>query len=382
MVGERELEIRPVESRRDLDRFIRVPWPIYAADPHWVPPLIFERRQHLSSHNPYFEHARWRAWVAWRDGRPVGRISAQVDDLYLQRYPERTGFFGMLEAEPDPAVFQALLGTAEGWLRGEGMERVQGPFNLSINQECGLLVDGFDTPPYVMMGHAPPYYGEALEAAGYAGVRDLLAYHYRLLPERSMPRVMQKLVARFKQRLQVRPLRRADLAREMETLRDIFNDAWSGNWGFLPYTAEEFRVMGKDLSLLVGEDMIQIAELDGEAVAFIVVLPNLNEAIRDLNGRLLPFGWARLLWRLKVRCPKSGRVPLMGVRKQYQNTRLGPALAFMVIDAARAGVMRRGIRDLEMSWILEDNAGMRSILESAGATISKRYRIYQKTLQP
>jgi GNAT superfamily N-acetyltransferase len=380
MAAETPVEIRPVESRRDLDRFIRVPWPIYASDPNWIPPLIFERRQHLSSHNPYFEHARWQAWVAYRSGRPVGRITAQIDELYLQRYQEPTGFFGLLEAEQDPALFGALFQTAEEWLREQGMTQIQGPFNLSINQECGLLVDGFDTPPSVMMGHALPYYQDAVESAGYDKAKELLAYQYQLLPRREMPPIMLKLIGKYRERLQIRPLCRSRLEQEMETLRDIFNDAWSENWGFLPYTAEEFRVMGKDLTMLVGEDMIQIAELDGDAVAFIVVLPNINEAIRDLDGRLLPFGWARLLWRLKVGYPKTGRVPLMGVRKKYQNTRLGPALAFLVIDAVKEGVIRRGIRDLEMSWVLDDNAGMRSVLEAAGAVISKRYRIYQKSL--
>jgi len=371
------VEIRPVEGRGDLTRFIRVPWPIYASDPNWVPPLIFERRQHLSAKNPYFQHARWRAWTAHRDGLPVGRISAQVDDLYLQRYPDRTGFFGMLEAVDDPAVFHALFRVAERWLEGEGMERVVGPFNLSINQECGLLVEGFDTPPSVMMGHALPYYHARVEEQGYRSVKDLLAYHLR--PDFEAPAVMTALLNKHRDRIRVRPLRRSDLSRELEILRDIFNDAWSENWGFIPFTEQEFHVMGKDLSLLVSEGMIQIAELDGEPVAFLAVLPNVNEVIRDLNGHLLPFGWARLLWRLKVRFPQTMRVPLMGVRKKLQHTRLGPLLALLVIDVARQEVIPLGVKDVEMSWILEDNAGIRNILETIGGVVYKRYRMFEKS---
>ena len=372
------IEIRPVRSRRELTRFIRVPWPLYRSDPNWVPPLVLERRQHLSGHNPYFKHARWQAWVAYRDGLAVGRISAQIDDLYLERYQDATGFFGMLEAVDDPEVFAALFATAENWLAEAGMKRVVGPFNLSLNQECGLLVDGFDTPPSVMMGHARPYYKEAIEQLGYAPVKDLLAYHLR--PDFEAPPLMKTLISRHGARIRVRPLRKSALARELEILRDIFNDAWSENWGFVPFTADEFARMGKDLSMLVSEGMVQIAELDGEPVAFLVVLPNLNEVIGDLNGRLLPFGWAKLLWRLKVKFPRTMRVPLMGVRKKLQRTRLGPLLAFLVIDAGRQKVIPLGVQDVEMSWILEENTAMRNILETLGGVVYKRYRVFEKRL--
>jgi len=376
--GDQPLEIRPVRGRRDLERFIRVPWGVYARDGSWVPPLRLERKQHFSSHNPYFKHARWQGWVAWRDQVPVGRISAQVDDLYLERYGDATGFFGHIEAVDDRAVFAGLFRAAERWLAEQGMRRVLGPFNLSINQECGLLVEGFDTPPSVMMGYALPYYATAVEAAGYVPAKDLLAY--RIAPDFEAPTVMQALTRRYQQRLRVRPMRRSELKSELERLRDLFNDAWSQNWGFVPFTEDEFQAMGRDLSLLVGQDLIQIAELDGEPVAFIAALPNLNEAIRDLDGRLLPFGWARLLWRLKVRHPRTARVALMGVRRRYQQTRLGPGLAFLVIDAVRQGLIRRGVEEVELSWILEDNAGMRNIIETIGGSVYKRYRLFEKIL--
>lgn len=372
------LRIEPVDGRRDRARFLRLPHAIYRDDPAWIAPLTLERREHLSRKNPYFEHAEWRAWIAWRGARPVGRITAQVDRLHLERHQDATGFFGMIEAEDRAETFQALLDTAERWLRTQGMRRVRGPFSFSINDESGLLVEGFETPPMVMMGHARRYYGPRVEACGYVKAMDLLAY--RLATEAEAPAALRALAARLDERVRVRPLRRRDFPREIETLRDIFNDAWSENWGFIPFTPAEFEELGRNLRLLLDDDFIQIAEVDGRPAAMAVALPNLNEAARDLNGRLLPLGWLKLLWRLKVRFPSSGRVPLLGVRKCYQNSLLGPALAYMVIDALAKPVRRRGIEMMELSWILETNRRMRAILEDMGADAYKRYRVYEKTL--
>ena len=372
------IQVRPLGGTRDLRRFIRFPWSVYATDPNWVPPLLLERRQHLSPRNPVFAHTRWRAWLAWRGQEVVGRITAQISSLHLQRYADATGFFGMLEAVDDAEVFARLLATAESWLQEQGMQRVLGPFNLSINEECGLLVDGLDTPPSVMMGHARPYYPAQVEGHGYVPHQDLLAY--RIRPDFDVPRVMRRLVDLAAPRVRLRTLRRSRLRQELEILRDIFNDAWSENWGFEPFTEAEFLEIGRVMMWLVPDDFVQIAEVDGEPAAMIIILPNVNEAIRDLNGRLAPLGWLKLLWRLKVRYPRTGRIPLMGVRKRYQHRRLGPALAFLVIDALREPVTRRGIGDVEMSWILESNAGMRNIIESIGGVAYKRYRIYGKTL--
>ena len=370
--------ISPVSCNRDLARFIAAPAPIYRDDPNWVAPLHFEQKQRLTSKNPFFEHARWQAWTAQRQGRIVGRISAQVDDLYQKQHGERVGYFGMLEALDDPALFTRLLETAENWLQEQGIRTIRGPFNLSINEECGLLIEGFDTPPYIMMGHARPWYAGHIEATGYHKGTDMLAYEIE--PDFEAPRVMTRLIDRETRHVQVRCLRRRQLQEELEILRDIFNDAWQENWGFVPFTAAEFADIGELLTLLVDDSLVQIAEIDGRPVAMIVAMPNINEAIRDLNGRLLPFGWAKLLWRLKVRHPQSARVALMGVRREFQNTRLGAALAFRVIDAVRWGMVKKGIRKVEMSWILEDNAGMRNIIETIGGRQTKRYRVYEKSL--
>jgi hypothetical protein len=372
------LRVVPVDGRLGLRRFIRLPWSIYRDDPAWVPPLLMERRQHFSSHNPFFEHAKCKFWLAYRGATPVGRISAQVDQLHLERYEDSTGFFGLLEAEDKAETFRVLMNTAETWLRDQGMRRVLGPFNLSINQECGLLVKGFDTPPMVMMGHARPYYSARVEENGYRKEKDLLAY--RIDSDFELTRAMRLVIKRAKKRVHIRPLRRSVFKEELRILQDIFEDAWSQNWGFVPFTRAEFEHMGKSFKLLLPDDQVQIAEVDGVPAAFMVAVPNVNEAIKDLNGKLFPLGWLKLLWRLKVAYPKSVRVALMGVRQRYQNSRLAAALAVMVVEAARPPAVMRGVLSAEMSWILDDNVGMRSIIESLGGKAYKLYRIYSKEL--
>jgi hypothetical protein len=372
------LTIVKVEKRKTLNEFIRLLWPLYKDDPAWVPPLMLERRMQLAPNSPFFEHADYSAWVAYRDRTPVGRISAQIDQLHLEAHQDATGFFGMLESENNPETFKALMETAENWLRTRGMQRVAGPFNLSVNQELGLLVEGFETPPSVMMGHALPYYAGRIEENGYRQKKDLLAYI--IDSDFKHPRAMQAIMARAKNRVKTRYLRKSEFKGELNLIRDIFNDAWSQNWGFVPFTDPEFQHLGKDLKMLVAEDLIAFAELDGEPAAFMVILPNINEIIRDLNGRLLPFGWLKLLWRLKVRYPTTARIPLMGVRCQYHDSMLGAALAFSMIAALQPPAVKHGIRQLELSWILEDNKGMRNILETVGSRVYKTYRIYSKEL--
>jgi hypothetical protein len=374
----RPLRIVKVDTRDTLNDFIRLLWPLYREDPAWVPPLILDRRMQVSPKNPFFEHATYSSWVAYRDGKPVGRISAQVDQLHLEQYQDATGFFGMLESENKSETFQALLATAENWLRKQGMRRIAGPYNLSINQEPGLLVEGFDTPPVYMMGHAHPYYGERIEACGYGMEKDLLAYIIDADFKHS--RAMQAILARSKKRIQTRFLRKSEFKAELNLIRDIFNDAWSQNWGYVPWTDHEFQHLGKDLKMVVDEDLVQFASVDGEPAAFMVILPNINEVIRDLNGRLLPFGWLKLLWRLKVKYPQTARIPLMGVRCRYQDSMIGAGLAFSVIAGLQPPAIKHGIKKLELSWILEDNKGMRNILESIGGRVYKTYRIYDKEL--
>jgi len=373
-----ELSIHPVRNSQELECFIRVPWTVYAGDRCWIPPLLFERKEHLSAKNPYFRHAEWQAWVAFRKGKPVGRISAQVDQLRLERFRDETGLFGFLEASDDPDTFQLLLETACDWLKERAMKRIQGPFNFSINDECGLLVEGFDTPPSFMMGHARPYYAGRIEALGYNKAKDLLAY--RLGTDFVVPKAMDRLTAKSSKRITVSPLRRTHVKEDLVILRDLFNDAWANNWGFVPFTREEFDELGRNLVHLVPRDFIQIAAVDGKPAAMIVVLPNLNEAARDLNGRLLPLGWLKLLWRLKRHKLRTARITLMGVRQEYQNSTIGIALAYKVIDAVRPPAAAQGIEEVEMSWVLEDNNRLRHIINTLGGDPYKRYRIYEKDI--
>jgi hypothetical protein len=374
----RAVRVSPVEGRRDRTRFVRVPWTVYAGDPNWVPPLIVERRQHLSRRNPFFAHARVRLWVAYRGEEPVGRISAQIDDLHLERHRDATGFFGLLEGLDDPAIFASLLSAAEDWLRQQGMRRVIGPFNLSINDEIGTLVDGFDTPPMFMMGHARPYYDARIRERGYRKAKDVVAYLRD--PKLPPPKVMQDVVRRTASRIHVRPFRLPHLKEELATLREIFNDAWAENWNYVPFTAAELDSLGSSLKLFIPPDFVQIAEVEGEPAAMIVAVPNLNEVIRDLDGRLFPGGLVRLLWRLGRRGPKSARIPLMGVLRKYQRSSLGMALVFHLLDAVQGPLVRRGVERLELSWTLEDNHAMRHIKERIGAHVYKTYRIYEKDL--
>lgn len=372
------VEIVEATSPRDLDEFIRLPGRLAAGDPAWVEPLHFERRQFLDPRrNPMFEHARVRLWLVRRDGRAVGRISAQMDRLAPPVEGRRAGFFGLLDARDDAAL-AALFDTAEGWLRAEGAELARGPFSLSVNQVSGLLVDGFAEPPSVMMDHHDPWLGPAVERRGYAKARDLLAY--RVDAERRMPEPMRRAAERASRSVRIRPLNPRRFAEEIRLVTDIFNDAWSGNWGFVPLTDAEIAAMARELRPILPPEFVQIAELDGRAAGFIVLLPNVNEAAAHLRGRLLPFGWAKLLWRLKVAGVRTARVPLMGVRRDAARTPAGKVLPIRLIHALDAPVRRRRLREIELSWLLEDNLPMRRLAEALGARVAKTYRIYEKPL--
>ena len=376
-----DVTVRRVEDRKSLKQFIRMPAVIYRGDPAWVQPLTAERLELLDKRkNPYFAHAEADYWIACRDGVPVGRISAQVDRLVEEARGERIGHFGMFECIDDAAVAKALFAAAQAWLEARDCTRIEGPYNLSINGEIGLLVDGFETPPALMMGHGRPYYGRLVEAQGFAKVKDVFAYELDLLkgPPARITRFVEASRRNPNYRLHEIDMRRYD--DELETVIDIFNDAWSDNWGFVPLTHAEARHMAKEIRPLIDNKCVQICYYKGEPMAMMVALYDLNSLIADLDGRLLPFGWLKLLWRLKVRYPERFRVPLMGVRKAHQNTRQGAAMALLLIEAIRQACVARGARWGELSWILEDNEGMRSILDEIGCRLYKTYRIYEKDL--
>lgn len=375
------LEVTPVRSKAELARFIRLPMRLNAGDPAYVAPLLMERHEALSPKtNPFFAHADVELWLATRNGRDVGRISAQIDHLAPRDPARPAGAFGLIAAEDDPAVFAALFAKAETWLKARGMAVAMGPLNLSVNEEVGLLVDGFETPPMVMMGHDPRYVGARIEQQGYAKARDVYAY-LGAVSGHDMPEAVFRRAERDPAPgVVLRPLNMQDYAAEVGRLTEILNDAWRDNWGFTPTTEEETRHLANAMRPIIDPRLVWFAEIDGEPAAVMVLLPNLNEAIAGLHGRLLPFGWARLLWRLKVKRVKTLRVPLMGVRKAHARTLRGRLLPFQLIGRAAAEARKLGYERCEFSWILDENLPMRSICEASGAKIYKTYRIYEKAL--
>ncbi|HOX67757.1 MAG: dATP pyrophosphohydrolase [Burkholderiaceae bacterium] len=363
-------------SPAELDRFIKLPARLYAGDPAFVAPLVMERREALSpTKNPYFAHAETQFWLARRDGRDVGRISAQIDRLVTD--PD-VGHFGMIVAEDDAEVFAALFAAAEGWLRARGKRRIMGPFNLSINEETGLLIDGFDAPPVMLMGHDPRYAGPRIEALGYAKAKDLIAYMYDI--DHELPAAARrKIDSRKATALTVRRLDMQRYREEFDTVTAIFNDAWSQNWGFIAFTEAEIAHMAKSLKMLIDPNCVAIVEMNGEAIGFGIALPNLNELIADFGGNLLPFNWIKLMYRLR-RGARTARVPLMGIRRSCSTSFAGGLAPFLVIDALRKGLRAKGVKQVELSWILEDNRPMRHVIEALGANPYKTYRVYEKTL--
>ncbi len=373
--------VSPVRSKAEKNAFIDLQYRLNRDDPNWVPPLRDEVNGLITpGKNPWFEHAEAELFLARREGRITGRISAQVDSLVLEHMGAGTGQWGMFEAE-DEETAQALIAAAEGWLKAKGMTRSLGPFSLGIWDEPGLLVKGHDHPPMVMMGHNQARYEAWVEAAGYKGVKDL--YTYDLEVTKDFPPLIARIVASGQKNARIR-IRKVDKSRfdeEAALILSILNDAWGDNWGFIPLTDSEIAFAGKKLKPIVFEDMIRIAEYDGEPVAFMLVLPNLNLVLKDMGGKLFPFGWAKLLWWLKRQHFPEARVPLMGVVKRLQASRLASQLAFMLIETIRAEAsVKFGIKRGEVGWILEDNQGMVAIADAIDSKINRVYRVYEKPL--
>jgi GNAT superfamily N-acetyltransferase len=371
------IEVRPVSGRAELERFLRLPWRIYEGDPHWVPPLLSDVRAALDpARHPFHRHAEVQTFVAWRGRDAVGRIAAVVNRVHNEFHGETTGFFGLFESLDDQGVADTLLMTAEKWLRERGMTSVQGPMNLSTNEEIsspGVLIDGFHRPPVIMMSHAPPYYGTLLERAGYAGVKDLLSYWIDVPePPARLRNAYDRLVAAGEVKVRSLDMRRFD--DEVATIQRVYNSAWERNWGFVPMTPEEIAHMAKQLKPVANPDICAIAEVDGEAVGFALALPDYNMALRHVNGRLFPLGIFKLLWhRRRI---DAARTLTLGVTPGYR----GRGLNALLVTHINLAANRSGIWRGECSWILEDNWEMRRILEKAGAVADKTYRVYQKSL--
>ncbi|MDX2053854.1 MAG: hypothetical protein SFV15_15745 [Polyangiaceae bacterium] len=373
------VEIKRTGVGGKLDDFLSVVDYIYRDDPNFVRPLDMDLSQRLGKKNPFFEHADAVFFTACRNGRPVGRASAQIDRLHLERYQDSVGFFGFLDTVNDQEVANELLAAAEGWLRARGIKRMRGPMSLSINEEIGCLIDGFDTPPMILMPHHLPYQGGLIEKAGFTKLKDLYAWRYSV---GDVPTRAKKAHAEIAALPEVtsRHVDKEHIERDVGIVMDVFNDAWSDNWGFIPYTRNELRKMAEDFKLLLVPELTNICYVDGEPAAVAVALPNLNEIIADFRGKLFPFGLPKLLWRLKVERPKTARLAILGIRKKYRNVRKYAGLStYMYTELNNAGA-GAGVKWGELSWTLEDNGPVNVAIKLMGGKIYKTYRIYEKEL--
>jgi len=373
--------IRPVVTKKDCKAFVDFAWEVYKNDPAWVPPLKDEVHGLITpGKNPWFEHAKAQLWLAERGGKIVGRISAQVDELVQDHMGQGTGQWGMFEVL-DAQAAEALIVTAEQWLRQQGMTRALGPISLSIWDEPGLEIEGFEQPPTAMMGHHRPEYEGMIEAAGYEKAKDLITYELDIRHWED-PKI-DRLIAMGERNEQIR-IRMVDKSKFNEEARlilNLLNDAWSNNWGYVPLTEAEIKYAGKKLRPIIFNELVRVAEVDGEPVAFMLTIPDINELTKDLNGELFPFNFIKLLWRLRKPRTRRLRVPLMGVAKKLHHTRMASMLAFMMIEYTRRdAVAKYGASVGEFGWILEDNKGMLSIAELPGAHVNHRYRVYEKAL--
>jgi hypothetical protein len=374
------VEIRQIPMGGRVDDFLEVVDYIYRANTSYVRPLDMELRDRLNPRkNPFFEHGSGTIFCAYRNGRVVGRVTAQVDREHLDRYGDATGFFGFLDTIDDEEVATALLTRAEGWLRGKGMTRIRGPMSLNVNEEIGCLVDGFATPPYVMMPHHEPYQSGLIERAGYAKAKDVFAWKYVVGDLNTRTRRAHQEIKSLPE-ISSRMASLKNIDRDVELLVDIFNDAWEGNWSFVPFTRNEVKKMAADFKLLLMPEITCIASIDGEPAGVAVAIPNLNELVSDMGGKLFPLGLPKLLWRLKVRGPRSARLVLLGIRRKWRHLRkYAPLSAFMYAEM-NEGARKLGIKEGELGWTLEDNGAVNAAIMAMGAKKYKTYRVYEKSL--
>ncbi|MEL7198346.1 MAG: N-acetyltransferase [Pseudomonadota bacterium] len=381
-----QITIEAVSDKKGRARFVDLGRAFAARTPYSVPQLRSEQLELVNpKKNPLFGHAKAQLFIAHRGGKPVGRISAQIDELALQTPPEQgfgpgTGMFGYFDAE-DETVGNALIAKAEEWLKAQGMTRVLGPISMAMWEEPGLLVKGHDHSPMVMMGHDPAHYQDWIERAGYSLAKTLYTYDLDISDE--FPPLVKRIVQSGKrnERITVRKVDKSRWDEDAEIVLSILNDAWSDNWGFVPFTPEEVAYAGKKLKPVIKEDLNMIAELDGRPVAFMLVFPDVNDVLAKIDGKLFPFGWFHMLRWLRNPQGAGMRVPLMGVLKEFQSSRLAGQLAFMMIDEIRANAHGKyGSTRGEIGWILEDNQGMVAIADTIDSQINREYAIYERPL--
>lgn len=371
-------EVRAVRGRRELNAFIRLPWRLYRDQANWVPPLLAERKRHLTPHrNPFFEHAEAEYFMAWRDGQPVGRITAHIDHRLSEFQNNRWGLFGFFECERDPAVANALLDRADAWLSERDRDRMSGPFDFTTNHECGVLVEGHELAPQILENWHHPYYRELLEGAGLVKAMDLYKWEIEPTDRDKMLPIINDLADRLEPEhgIRLRRMRRRDFEAEIRRFIEVYNEAWSHNWGFVPLTDAELKHMAKELKPVLDEDFAAVAETaDGEVAGVSLSLPDYNQILAHLNGRLLPLGWLKAL--MQKRKVDGIRVFALGVKPAYQHTGVAAALYRDVWDS----VFRRNMKHAETGWILEVNDAMNRAMQALTGRIVKRYRIYERPL--
>ncbi len=380
MADPSQLQIVHVSGRRDLVRFIKLPYRLHRGTP-WVPPLLMERREFLDrDRNPYFQHAEAEYLLALREGEVVGRITVQIDHRWDEYQGGSDAQFGFIDAVDDPEVFQALFSAAEEWARSKGRKRMIGPMDFTTNDECGLLIDGYDLHPMILEPWHPPYYRDRIEALGYDKAMDLQMWDLQVgtLAEGEMftPMIHAAAEEMEKHRVTVRNMRRRELDKEIARFMEVYNAAWGRNWGFVPVTDAEAEFQAKNLKQVLSEDWAMIAERDGEILGAALTLPDINQVLKKLNGRLLPFGWLKfLLGRRKI---DQVRVFALGVKPEYQH--LGIAAAFYIrhLETAKS----TGVGGGDQGWILETNKPMNKAMEGMGGSVVKRYRLFEKDLDP
>ena len=373
--------IKKVEDEQDLMEFIKFPWRVYRDDPYWVPPLISERKDFLDPQkNPFFEHSEVELFLAQRNGETIGTVAAIINDNHNAFHEEKAGFFGLFEVIEDYAVADGLLTTARDWVKAKGMDVIRGPMNMSVNDECGLLVDGFDSSPVVMMTYNPRYYVNLIERFGFVKAKDLYAYivstdifnsKIENIPSKFL-RVAE--IAQKRAGVRVRKINMKDFDAEVEKAKAVYNSAWEKNWGAVPMTDAEFDHLAHGLKQFLDPDLLLLAEVDDRPVGIFVGLPDVNQPLLHVNGRLFPFGWIKYLWyRRKIDILRG---LIMGVIAEYRERGVD---ALMYVEAAKEA-FRKGYKRCEMSWILEDNVMMNRIIQRIGGEVYKTYRIYEMGL--
>jgi GNAT superfamily N-acetyltransferase len=371
------VEIRPVADRRELRRFIQLPFRLYRREPKWVPPLLMdERKRHDRQRNPFFRHADAQYFLAWRDGEPVGRITAHIDHSFNEYQGNRWGLFGFFECEQDSDTARALFEAAAGWLGERGRDRMVGPMDFTTNDECGLLIEGHEMTPIILSPWHHPYYRELVEGAGFTKAMDLLMWSLWVTEREGVDPAIWEAAkkAETEHGIHFRSMRKRDLEAEVQRFLDVYNAAWERNWGSVPLTPEEARHYAKDLKPVLDENWAFLAEKNGEVVGAALTLPDYNQVLIHLHGRVLPFGWLKVLWyRRKI---DKVRVFALGVKPEYQHTGVAARFYEMHFDAAARTPQKGG----EMGWILESNEPMNRAMAGMGGEVVRRFRIYEKQL--